>query len=745
MQNSKRNEKFNRIESSIDEIDLKELFLYFKDHRWFILTVTSIVFMLGIIMALRVPASYNSSALIQIEGQSSSSNMQQLLGSMGFELASKEQASVVDIESALINSRYILTPVIEKLGLNIVVSPHYYPIIGSFISHSPDKELSKPFFGLSKYAWGGEKIQLKKFEVDNFYESKRFVIRADGNDHYSLLFKGDLILHGVVGKLAETQNALMPHVKMLISELKANQGTQFYIVRNPTENSLNTLSQGLSIVDIGVKDKSRTGVLEISLQGADPHTLPVILNTVVDYTIQKNIEKKSAEASNLLLFLNKQLPIVKNNLDIAETNLNNYRAQSGSINMSEEAKILLTQLASVEQAIEESRLKKVEILQDLTPEHPFVITLVQKIEQLEKEASDLKNRIKLLPKADQKAVSLEREVKVKEQMYALLLNKIQESQVLQAGMLSDVRILDKATIPLHPLPVHRSFILLVSIMAGFMIAIFILFLRKLSQKGLGDPAMVEEQLGITAFAIIPYSKQQSDIQRNIQLNSKKVSILSYNNPKDISVEAIRSLRTVLQFSLMTAKNNVIGILGASPNIGKSFVSVNLAQVLVDSGKRVLLIDADMRKGKICQYFGLQPAPGLSELLSNKSQIENVTNNINDSFDFIATGKYPVNPSELLLNNKLQNELEKLSALYDLIVIDTAPVLAVTDGIIIAKLAATNLMVIGAESDNIKELTLATNRIKKNGIEIDGLVFNSKNRSKKSSGQYNYYYAYEEET
>lgn len=743
------NNSTNRIPSSIDEIDLKELYFYLKEHKWFIAAFAAATLFLGILYSFTLTPMFSSSALIQVDAQSSAGSMQQLLGSMGSIFTNGEQpASIVDVETALINSRYILVPAIKQLGLNISASPRHFPIIGSTIArHHGEKSLASPWFGMSRYAWGGEKIHVAQFDVPDEYEGKLFYLKAEEKNHYSIYMKnGDFLLRGTVGKLAQTPAEIEPQIKISVTELKANSGTQFLLVHTPIENSVEALSSSLSIIDIGSKNRSKTGVLQVSLKGANVHTLPAILNTVVDFTVQKNIEKKSAEATSMLGFLNKQLPIVRKSMEEAEFTLNRYRAQSGSIDMTSEAKILLTQLSNIEQEIEESKLKKAELLQDVTPEHPFVVTLVQRQLQLDKEAQFLKDKIKLLPASNQKAITLQREVRVKEQLYGVILNKIQQTEVMQGGTLSDVRVLDAATIPRHPLSLHRSLIWLSSLMAGFILAVGVLFLRKLAKKGIDDPYLVEEKLGITALAIIPYSKKQAEIARRIKANQTyDVAVLAQMDPKDISVEAIRSLRTALQFSLMGAKNNIISIMGTSPGIGKSFVSVNLAQVLVDSGKRVLLIDADMRKGIMCKYFGLSAAPGLSELLSKQAQVQTVVKNVAKGMDFIATGKYPPNPSELLSRSELQVLLDQFSREYDLVVIDNAPVLAVTDGVIVAQKSATNLMVIGVEADNMNEITVAANRIKQNGIELNGLVFNIRSESKAMFGQNNYYYAYESET
>lgn len=732
-------------ETLLGEFDFKNFLFKLNHQKWLILIITACTFLIGEFYVHNIRPRYVSTALIQIGSQlGSGNNIQQMLGNMGVSITAEGQVSPADIEIALIKSSFILQSVADKLKLNITVSPQYFPIIGVAIAQSHRKnQLAKPFLGLSEYAWGGEQVQLEHFETNGQDEGINFRLQADGKNQYSLYsLNDDLLLRGTVGKMASSPDGMMPQIKMLITNLKANPGTHFTVSLRYNENVLQDLAHNIGIVDLGTKTK--TGVLKLSFQGSDPKFIPQILDTIIDYAIQRSIEKKSAEASKTLEFLKKQLPSVRKSLDNAETDLYEYRAKSGSIDMSQEAKIILMQLSTLEQNIAELKLKKVEMLQELKPKHPIILGLNEKQSQLEKQVNSLRLKIKSLPKTDQTALSLERDVNVKTQLYLLLLSKIQQLQVLKAGTLSDIRILNRATTPIMPLPTYKFFILLCSLIIGLFLSVMIIIVRDMLKQGVEDVESVEEKLGIDTFAIIPFSMKQKQFNRELKrkLNKKAKFILAAEAPKDIAIEGIRSLRTILEFTLTQANNNIISIMGASPNIGKSFISLNLAQVLADSGKSVLLIDCDMRKGKLNQYLARKNSPGFAELLSYKKNLEDIVVNVGERFDFIPSGEYPKNPSEMLLSHQLKEFLAKFSRSYDIVIIDTPPVLAVTDAIIISKWAGTNLMVIGCGSDQLKELELMVKRVKKNGIVIDGLVFNNKVLTRQVYGQHNYYYAYE---
>lgn len=464
---------------------------------------------------------------------------------------------------------------------------------------------------------------------------------------------------------------------------------------------------------------------------------------------QKIQKKKSAEIEKTLEFLNKQLPELKKNLDIAETNLSNYRGKKGSLGLNTEGSVILGQLVDAEQKLEQAKLKKEELLQNFTNEHPYVISINNDIQRLAINLRGLEAHVKVLPKTEQVAIDLERDVTTKNQLYSYLLGKIQQLQILKAGTISDVRTLVTATPPTI-VPQKNRLILLASLLFGLIFGTASAFVRKLFARGISDPNVVEERLGIPVYTMIPHSKLQEQLHREMErkIPGKGPYVLAIKKPKDIAIESLRSLRTTLQFALQETKGNIISILGSKPSVGKSFVSLNLAKVIADSEQKILLIDADLRKGKISSYFAQKTSPGLSEVLQGKARFEDARRiSKPDNFHFLPAGAFPENPSELLFNGRLKNFIAAIVPMYDVIIIDTPPILAVTDAFIISKYSAINLFVIGAGVEPIGVIEHSIKRLTQNGINVNGFVFNSTKQIKthKTYGYYGYnkynYYEY----
>ncbi|HDZ0775432.1 TPA: polysaccharide biosynthesis tyrosine autokinase, partial [Klebsiella pneumoniae] len=215
-------------------------------------------------------------------------------------------------------------------------------------------------------------------------------------------------------------------------------------------------------------------------------------------------------------------------------------------------------------------------------------------------------------------------------------------------------------------------------------------------------------------------------------------LLAIDNPADVAIESIRGLRTSLYFAMMEARNNILMISGASPNAGKTFVSSNLAAIISQSGKRVLFIDADLRKGYTHKLFGTDNNHGLSDWLSARDPMDKIIKHLPTiGIDFISRGTVPPNPAELLMHSRLKEVLSWASSNYDLVIVDTPPILAVTDAAIISKYVGTSLIVARFEQNTVKEMEVCIKRFEQAGATIKGCILNGVVR--KASSYYNYGY------
>lgn len=485
-------------------------------------------------------------------------------------------------------------------------------------------------------------------------------------------------------------------------------------------------------------------MLTLTLIGDDPTLIKKIVDSISNNYLAQNIARQAAQDAKSLEFLSLQLPKVRSDLDIAEDKLNQYRRQKDSVDLSLEAKSVLEQIVNVDNQLNELTFRESEISQLYTKEHPTYKALMEKRKTLQDEKAKLNERVSAMPKTQQEILRLSRDVDSGQAVYMQLLNRQQELSIAKSSAIGNVRIVDNAVTQPKPVKPKKILIILVGIIFGGLVSVMIVFLRIFMRRGIESPEQLEE-VGINVYASIPVSETfakrmskkhgwRSDNRGEIQ------EFLAKANPADLAIEAIRGLRTSLHFAMMEARNNVLMISGASPNAGKTFVSTNLAAVISQTGKKVLLIDTDMRKGYTHKLFDVSNDNGLSDILSGKIGIESAVKNIKTiGFDFISRGAVPPNPAELLMHRRFGELITWASQNYDIVILDTPPILAVTDPAIIGHYVGTTLLVSRFEQNTVKEIEVSFKRFEQSGVIVKGCILNGV--VKKASSYYGYGYSH----
>lgn len=732
------NNSSNQNKTATQEIDLLALVGTLLDRKYFIILFTAMFAIIGVAVAILSTPIYKATALIQVEESSPSVPGLDDMAGM-FESSSE---AVTEIE--LLKSRSVIGEAVDTLKLNIIAEPKLFPVIGGkiyrgFVAEQPN-ELASPLLGASSYAWGGESINVFRFDVPKALEGEEFELVTEKNNHYKLVNPdGETVLTGTVG-----QDEQSGFYNLTIRSLNARPGTTFTLIKNNRYRTVVELQQEISASEKG-KD---SGIITLAYEHKNSTHAEKVLNKVSQIYVRRNVERNSAEAKKSLDFLEVQLPEVKKQLEQSEQRFNDYQKQRKSINITLETQGVLEQIVELDTTLQELELKRLELSRKFKREHPAYQGIVKQIQAVQEEKQQLTSKVSNLPETQQELLRLTRDVEVGNEIYMLLLGKTQELDIVRAGTVGNVRVVDVAAVDTtEPVKPKKALIAVVATLLGGFLAVAIVLIQKAMHRGVEDPNEIEA-LGLPVYASVPYSDYQNKLSgfaeraRKNKVNKPK-SILALDNPADLSIEALRSLRTSLHFAMMEAKNNIIAISGPSPSVGKSFISVNLATVLAQSGKKVLIVDADMRKGYLQTQFGLKWDNGLSDYLSGRLNLAQVTKPTKvEGLSVVTRGQIPPNPSELLMHSNFSQFIEEISAEYDLIIIDTPPILAVTDPAIVSAHSGTTLLVARFGQNHLREIELTRNRFEQNGIDVKGVVFNGV--VKKASNAYGYYgyYNYE---
>lgn len=714
-----------------DEIDLLGLLDVLLEAKWLVASVAAAAVVLGGSYAFLSRPVYQANTLLQVEDSKPGA-----AGALG------EAASLFDIKSPasaemeILRSRLVVGKAVDDLQLHTTARPKRFPLLGNWLA-SRAKDLSDPgFLGMAGYAHGTESIRVGLLEVPTDLENQPLTLVTTSTGYTLQGPDGETLVAGNVGEtLTWGENASAG--RLVVHTLEAKPGAHFTLLRQSRQAVIEQLQTQLSIAEKG----KQSGVISITLQGTDDVQITQVLQAVGSNYVRQNVERKSAEADKSLDFLSGFLPTLKKQLEASETAFNQFRNQKGTFDLSTEGRLSLEATVKLQTQLLELQQKRRELSSQFTASHPSIQVIDAQIATLTKEIGNFNTRVKVLPNVEQELLRLTRDVKVNSELYINLLNSAQQLRLVREGKVGNVRVVDQAVTQQNPVAPKRSLIVALSAILGLFGGVALAFARNALNSGIKEGAEIESHTGLNVFATVPHSAVQATLYESITNKSPGQHLLAISAPNDPGIESLRSLRTALQFALLDARNNVVLFTGPTPSIGKSFVSSNFAAVLGAGGKRVLLVDADMRKGYLNQYFGLSRGPGLSELVAGSHTFEQVVQrNVAPGVDMIPTGALPPNPGELLLSPTTVQLVQTLSAQYDLVIIDTPPVLAVSDTQVLAPVAGTVFLIAKANVTAIGEINESVKRLQQSGVNVKGVVFNDFKVDKRRYGGYGYRYS-----
>lgn len=693
-----------------DQIDLEKLFGTLLDYKWWIAGSTALFASLGIVYALLATPIYTANASIQVEEKGGNGLFKEVS-------ALFEQPSSANTEIAVLKSRLVLGKSVDELNLTTSTEPLF----------------SIPFFSKNFARLSGDvpDIEIAHFEVKNpEYQSLILEIGAQPNSYILYSEENDKLFEGAINR-----KYVSDQFTIQVNLLKGSIGQRFAVRKSEQLVAIESLQSRLNVAEKG----KQTGVIEISLNGENPREIERIVKNISENYVLQNINRNATEASKSLEFLQHRLPEVREKLAESEEKLNAFLQDNGSVDLGLETKSVLDTLIQIEADLNALAIKETELSRKFTKKHPTYVALLEQRRFLEAERGRLNSQIGDLPDTQKDAVRLKRDLEVDQQIYIQLLNKVQELDIIKAGIGGNVRILDVSQVMPKPVSPKRLIIVAIATILGLLIGVAFTLLKIFTHRGI-ESANEIEKLGLPIYATIPYSKAQIVLKSNSAketLKQRRSKLLSEESPADLSVEALRSLRTSLHFAMLDAKNNIVMLAGSSPEVGKSFVASNLANVISKAGKKVLLIDVDLRRSYLSHLLNVdKKQDGLVEYLSNSIELEQLVHSTEYGFDVIVKGGNAPNPSDLLSSHRCQDLLHWASMHYDMVIVDTPPILAVTDAAVVGRYVGTTLLIGRFEKTSVREVSLARQAFERAGIDVKGFILNGVKR--KASNRYEYY-------
>ncbi|SAK48371.1 tyrosine-protein kinase involved in EPS biosynthesis [Caballeronia catudaia] len=700
------------------------------DSKKLIAVVTGSVLLIAAAYTFLSTPVYRADILIQFQKPDGTSRPKNILSDV---------SSMFDVnadspgEMEVLGSRLVIAQAVNKLKLGIEATPRYFPVIGRQIARLSDT-ISTP--GPRGYVWGAEHIEVGLFDTPSQFYGRKFKLKKLDSRMYEVSFR-EFRFRGVIGHTTEAKTPFGP-IELRVDEIDANPGATFDLTRNSPVATIESLRKKLSISDIG----KESNVIKASLDDVDPIKAAAILNAVANTYIEQGIERKSEEAARSIKFLEAQLPELKQRVEVAEARFNEYRASHGTVNLGEEAGSLLKRAVETQRRRVELEQKRNDLLALYRSDHPAVRSVDSQLQVAQKELESIASQSRRLPPMEQDILRLQRDVQVNSNLYMSLLNTYEQLRVVKAGKLGNARLVDSAMVPDQPFWPRPLLVMGVALFLGLISGVLVALTRKQLFDAVNEPSEIEENIGVPVYATVPYSPHEARLTRAIRSPKSKGGLLATSPVIDPAIESIRGFRTAMVRALTGARNNLVLITGPTPGIGKSFVTSNLAAILGATGKRVLLVDADLHRGDLGRHFVVNPGPGLSDLLNGSCVPRDIIHrDVCAGVDFVSSGTRFPSPSDLFARPKAHDLIERLGVGYDVVLLDAAPILPTDAALQLASLAATTFLVAQQGVTGVGELRESIRRLERIGLSTQGVVVNGlKLRSGRRSygyGRYRY--------
>lgn len=741
------------------QLSARDLLKLLRDHIFEVLGVALAVTALAVAYLFIATPEYEADVLVRVDPPEPNALG---ISSQGQQFAPPAPSPSAEI--AIMQSRSVLEPIINRYRFDVTITPKTLPVIGNLV-----QKLAKPghpagaWFGMGSYAWGGEKVHIGQLDVPPSLEERKLTLTALDGGRYELRGPGgEAILTGQIGTLARSSDG----VSMLVTELAARPGTQFEVKHWAMLDAIKRFTKDLKVSD-KVKD---TGLVEITYSDRHPEKAAEVANAISQQYMMTAVAAKQRNDSSTLAFINKELPRLHAELEKAEQALSSYQTTAQSMQPTSEAQAYLQGGIDFDRRIADLQIQRTQLLDRYTPDSRWVRNIDEQLSQLRAQKGAFDTRFAAMPSSERKNVDLTRDAKVAEQVYLGMMQKAEELSVRRASTTGGAHIVDAAAVPFRPVKPDPLIVLPGGVVLGLLLGVSTVFVRRHVLMGVTDPLFVEARLGVPLMGEVLYSQQQARLDQEIgalqrrSLSSRSAvpglparvqnavpadgrvvatgggvsKVLADRYPDDPSIEALRSVRTSLSLDLAHAPNNIVMMAGPTPSAGKSFVAANMAVLHAEVGSRVLLIDADMRAGHLAYYFGQPNRGGLSEVLKGAMQPHEALRRTSvEGLTLLSCGSRIANPAALLMRHNFRELLQRFSQEFDLVIVDTPPFLVVTDAAIIAGDAGATVLVLRSGMQSEEEIAETIRKLERSEARVTGAVFNAIPLSR-SHRYYGYY-------
>ncbi len=699
-----------------------------------------------------------------------------------------QDTTLIDTEVEIIKSRHLIEKALEKVGYGI----RYFTTVGY-----KEKELYKnsPII-----------ITELKVKDPLFYGTK-FIIEPINDKVYRIYPDSGGVLSGIkesimslLGKQINKINYKAKHefservdnnyFSLVVKKVGKFENKKYSFVSLDKDQAINYVSSNLSVFSL-----SQNGsIIKMVYQDNSAKRAKDFLDNLVNIYLDQSIEKKTSQASSALTFVDEQLQEVSKKLQSSAVKLENFKEENNLVDIVTESQATLTNLSNFKAQLSEVKIQesafnalysefktgnygavsslaldypvlgtllndlqvakseRIKLLSMFTALHPDIVQIDDTINDikmalesaiesisdsirerkrsLEDTLYDSETKLLKFPEKERELADLQRKYEVNERTYEFLLQKQAEMSINKASTVSSNRVLDRAVEESAPTKPNLPMIAGSSLLFGLIVAMLLAFLRDFFDQKIKTREDLVSATKIPFYGVVPHVRSVD-------------KMFTIDDQQSVASEALRLIRTNLEFIATENKSKVIVVTSTVPHEGKTTISTNLAAVFGMGDKKCIVLSLDMRRPMLHKVFSLTNKIGMSTVLSKSSVLKEVIweHKKIKNLDIITSGPIPPNPSELMQVGKIEEIIAELRKEYDYIIIDSPPMGLVTDSILLMRQADISLIVFRSEFSEKEYIKSLEDVIVSYNINNVGLVLNGVKPKNMSQSFFKYSYAY----
>ncbi len=758
--------------------DANHFLKLFARNKLMTLLITSLFILGGLAYIYLATPVYETYSTIEVSGDKLDID---IMNRKGYD----KDSTLIDTEVEVLRSRKIISEAIDKIGYQVRYFQKSNYKTRELYKNSPI-ELSN--LKVKNHEFYGVWFYLKAIDGERF----KLYTKPDGliDTLKSMIFGEDPTKVVLSGEYKFGEKIDTPYFSVIINKKGVVDGKTLIFEVMDKNSAIDAVSKNLSVFPVA----KNGSIIKMIYQDNIPKRAKDFLDALMDTYISKSVSKNTTEASQALVFVDAQLKKVKEKLRKSAMKLENYKEENNLMNIDSESDVTIKQLSKYKSELSDLKIKenafqslyeefkkgnygavsslardypvletllsdlqkaksnKITLLTSFTESHPDVQKANEKIEDikmaLESAIESINDSLRekrraiedtlysketmlsKLPEKERELADLKRTYEVNQKTYQFLLEKQSEMSITKAAKVSSNRILDRPIVAKKPIKPNKAMALGVSALLGLLTSLFFMLLRDFMDNKIKSRDDLVSTSELPFYGIVPHVK-----------SADKMFVLE--DQQSVASEAMRLIRTNLEFVSTPNKSKVIVVTSTVPGEGKTTTATNLATVFGMSDKKTIVISLDMRRPMLHRVFALTNKVGMSTVLSNNSDLKEVIweHKKIKNLDIITSGPIPPNPSELIQAGKLDDIMEELRENYDYIIVDAPPIGALTDSILLMKLADISLVVFRSEFSEKEFISSLEDMVNSYGIENVGTVLNDVKPKNLSQSFFKYSYTY----